>query len=121
MTSLTTRHHLGSRELADILAGDSYVLGGPDRNEGNRGAEVSRRQVDERVRLALALHGQGAYLSEDGWAGEQLQTDPEETAATAFWAARQVRRLYPVLDDSELASWLKEWTGDFDEDELYDE
>jgi len=113
MATLKISFHVGSKEIATLLAARSDAkpdflsvgIGEPPLP----GKELSRAAAEREIRHWLWAYGDDAYT--DGvWPHEDVST--EETLVVADWAAAQVRRLFPELDDEELAKWLntfREW------------
>lgn len=120
--TVTTSHYVGSAELAQILARycmSGYGMNAPDLSGPFRGDDLARGKLAKNVRDLVFGYGAGAYVPDIDWTEELAD---HEAARIAYWAARQVRRLYPQLDDPALAEWLADYTKHFpDEDELYDE
>ncbi len=104
--AVAVRHFLGSVEIAQILADWSDMAPDVwDFTDGHAGRKPSLAATEDRIRARIWHDGNGAY--NDNWPGEDDRADHVLTIAT--WAAEQVRRLYPELDDEALTAWVEEF------------
>lgn len=110
MVTLRTTHHLGAVDIANALmrfASSGFgEVEGPDL-EGNPGKDITRPQLDAFVREVIQSWGVDAYRSESMWYENYTDDEMEDLAV---WAATQLRRLHPELDDEPLREWLASYT-----------
>lgn len=114
MTTVTTAHHIGSAELAKMLCrfeGAGYGVTGPDvyGKDPDREIPLTRGVLGDTVRSILEDWGRDAYQSESNWAENYSKA---EAAILAAWAVREIRRLYPGLDDDALRLFEAEYDAD---------
>lgn len=110
-TSMRIEFTFGSIEMANALAANAdggYDYNGPPRSEHDDPATrfESRKQLLELMRQFLTSRGSDLWFT-DSWC-ECLH--PSEQAELAHWAAGEVRRLFPELDDNKLHDWEQGWS-----------
>lgn len=97
MITVDVRHHLASRDIAAALCTELY--GGTDCDDVST---LTREQAERHVRKALAEDGFDGIWSAI-WSRDDV--DDTDLSVAARRAVDTVRRLWPELDDRDLASF----------------
>lgn len=102
MVTVKATHHIDSDTIASILA--KAVEADIDDDGQLILPRLSRAAAEQMIRRFLADHGN------EGWWMWEDALDADEVGERGRWAAATVRRLWPALDDDDLARFEKPYT-----------
>lgn len=94
MTTVQTKHYLGSHEIARLLVKYANRFGRPD---------ASRKGLEAVIRQQLQVYGGDSYADPDLF----HEMGDEEQTSMIDWVVTTIMRVFPELVDSKLEEFRK--------------